>query len=115
MTIHMQRNDAAAPGHVCPGIFIHAIDIVQSPGIGIPPIADIDAHHTIVIAALAAKMSAKTPRNRMLGSSPEGALSCDLPIRISATVGTTLSPARTRRAAATRRPARFVPWVRDRA
>ena len=34
------RNDAAAPGHVCPGIRIHAIDIVQPPGIGISPIAD---------------------------------------------------------------------------
>src|SRR5439155_511699 len=30
----MPRNDAAAPGHVCPGIRIHAIDIVQPPGIG---------------------------------------------------------------------------------
>src|SRR5512145_3287759 len=55
ITIHMPRNDAAAPGHVCPGIRIHAIDIVQPPGIGIPPIADMDAHQTIVIAALAAK------------------------------------------------------------
>jgi len=35
----MPRTDAAAPGHVCPGIRIHAIDIVQPPGIGIPPIA----------------------------------------------------------------------------
>jgi hypothetical protein len=38
----MTRNDAAAPGHVCPGIRIHAIDIVQPPGIGIPPICKID-------------------------------------------------------------------------
>src|SRR5215475_8574830 len=30
---HMPRNDAAASGHVCPGIRIHAIDIVQPPGI----------------------------------------------------------------------------------
>ena len=50
----MPRNDAAAPGHVCPGIRIHAIDIVQPPGIGIPPIADMDAHQTIVTVALAA-------------------------------------------------------------
>ena len=27
----MPRNDAAAPGHVCPGIRIHTIDIVQPP------------------------------------------------------------------------------------
>src|SRR3979409_948972 len=59
----MPRNDAAAPGHVCPGIRIHAIDIVQPPGIGISPIADMDAHHTSVTAALAAKSSAETPTN----------------------------------------------------
>jgi hypothetical protein len=53
---------AAAPGHVCPGIRIHAIDIVQPPGIGIPLIADMDAHQTIVAAALAAKSSAETPK-----------------------------------------------------
>jgi hypothetical protein len=58
----MPRNDAAAPGHVCPGIRIHAIDIVQPPGIGISPIADMDAHQTIVTAALAAKSSAETPK-----------------------------------------------------
>ncbi len=60
---HMPRNDAAAPGHVCPGIRIHAIDIVQPPGIAISPIADMDAHQTIVTAALAAKTSAETPKN----------------------------------------------------
>src|SRR5687768_18518239 len=59
----MPRNDAAAPGHVCPGIRIQAIDIVQPPGIGIPPIADMDAHQTLVTAALAAKSSADTPKN----------------------------------------------------
>src|SRR2546427_6409610 len=63
ITIHMPRNDAAAPGHVCPGIRIHAIDIVQPPGIGISPIADMDAHQTIVTAGLAAKSSAETPKN----------------------------------------------------
>src|SRR2546425_9805353 len=63
ITTHMPRNDAAAPGHACPGIRIHAIDIVQPPGIGISPIADMDAHQTIVTAALAAKISAATPRN----------------------------------------------------
>ena len=61
ITTHMARNDAAARGHVCPGIRIHAIDIVQPPGIGISPIADIDMHQTIVPAALAAKSSAETP------------------------------------------------------
>src|SRR6266487_926548 len=63
ITAHMPRNDAAAPDHVCPGIRIHAIDIVQPPGIGISPIADMDAHQTIVTAALAAKSSAEMPKN----------------------------------------------------
>src|ERR1700731_2738478 len=62
ITTHMPRNDAAAPGHVCPGIRIQAIDIVQPPGIGIPAIADMDAHQTIVTAALAAKSSAEMPK-----------------------------------------------------
>src|SRR6266851_3096806 len=69
ITTHMPRNDAAAPAHVCPGIRIHAIDIVQPPGIGISPIADMDAHQTIVTAALAAKSSAETPMKRLLGGS----------------------------------------------
>src|SRR5260370_29979803 len=63
ITTHMPRNAAAAPGHVCPGIGIHAIDIVQPPGIGIPPIADMDAHQRMVTAVLTAKSSAETPRN----------------------------------------------------
>ena len=33
------------------------------PSIGISPVADMDAHQTIVTAALAAKSSAETPRN----------------------------------------------------
>ena len=40
ITTHMPRNDAAAPDHGCPGIRIHAIDVVQPPGIGRSPIAD---------------------------------------------------------------------------
>src|SRR2546423_10693287 len=62
ITTHMPRNDAAAPRHVCPGIRIHAIDIVQPPGIGIAPVADMDAHQTIVTTALAAQTSAETPK-----------------------------------------------------
>ena len=59
----MPRNEAAAPGQVCPGIRIHAIDIVQPPGIGIPPVACMDVHQTIVTTALAVKTSAETPKN----------------------------------------------------
>src|ERR1041384_4130260 len=40
---------------------IHAIDMVQPPGICIPPIADIELHQATVIAALAPKTSADTP------------------------------------------------------
>ena len=61
ITTHMPRNDVAAPGHVCSGIRIHAIDIVQPPGIGIPPIADMDVDQAIVSVALAAKSNAETP------------------------------------------------------
>jgi hypothetical protein len=49
------RNDAAAPGHVCPGIRIHPIDVVQPPVTGISSSAEVDAHQTIVAAALAAE------------------------------------------------------------
>src|SRR6478735_8528762 len=59
----MPRNDAPAPIHVCPGIRIHAIDIVHPPGIGIPPIEDMDPHQTTVPTALPMKSSAATPRN----------------------------------------------------
>src|SRR5207247_5550596 len=63
ITTHMPRNDAAAPGHVCSGIRSQVIDIVQPPGTGISPVADMDAHQTIVTAALTAKSSAETPKN----------------------------------------------------
>src|SRR4029079_17797290 len=62
ITTHIPRNDAAAPGQVCPGIRIQAIDIVQPPGIDISPIADMDAHQTMVPTALATKTSAAAPR-----------------------------------------------------
>jgi hypothetical protein len=59
ITIHIPRKDAAAPSHVWSGISIQAIDIVQPPGIGISPIADMEPHQTIVTTALAAKSSAE--------------------------------------------------------
>src|SRR5258708_14872573 len=62
ITTHMPRNDAAGSGRVCPGIRIQAIDIAPPPGSGISPIAAMDAHQTIVTAALAAKSSAETPK-----------------------------------------------------
>src|SRR5512135_2175809 len=71
ITDHMPRNDAAAPAHVRPGIRIHAIDIVQPPGMRIPPIADMDPPHTTVTAALATKSSAEAPRKAPSDASPE--------------------------------------------
>jgi hypothetical protein len=79
----MPRNEAAAPDQVCPGIFIQAIDMVQPPGIRIPPIADMDTHHKIVTAALAAKSSAQTPRNapsEAVGREASEFRRCDAPI-----------------------------------
>ena len=55
-------NDAAAPGHVCSGIGIEAIDIVWPAGIGIPPIAAMNLLQMIVAATLDAKSSAETPK-----------------------------------------------------
>src|SRR5512141_1156160 len=66
----MTRKDAAAPAHVRPGIRIHAIDIVQPPGMRIP-IADMDPPHTIVTAALAAKSSAEVARKAPWDASTE--------------------------------------------
>src|SRR5579864_1184449 len=59
----MPTNDVVAPSQVCPAIGIHAIDIVQPPGIGIPPIVDIEPHQTMVSAALVAKSIAEVLKN----------------------------------------------------
>src|SRR4029453_1494961 len=80
---HMARNDIAVNVHVCPGIRIQAIDIVQPPGIGMPPIADMDAPQPTVTATLAANSSEETVRKLT---------TC------------------TRRGAATRHRSRCVPW-----
>jgi hypothetical protein len=63
IAVHIPTKDAAAPSHVCPGILIHAIDIVQPPGMRISPIAVMEAHHATVRAVLAAKSSANTQKN----------------------------------------------------
>src|SRR5260221_3372992 len=59
---HIPRNDAAAPNHVCSGMRIHVIDIVQPPGIGISSI-DMPAHQRLVNTALTMNSSAETPKN----------------------------------------------------
>src|ERR1700681_2010263 len=112
----MARNDAAAPGHVCPGIRIQAIDIVQPPGIGISPIADMEAHQTIVTAALAAKSSAETPKKARWESRSETVLREISRTPVRPMIFTTwLSVCCTRRGGATRRPSRCALWGRDRA
>jgi hypothetical protein len=59
----MPRKETAAPNHVCPGIGIHVIDIVQPPGMDIPPaISAMDEHQRTVPAALMAKSNAETPK-----------------------------------------------------
>src|SRR6185503_14057571 len=55
---HMPINAIAALIQLCPGIRIHAIDMVQPPGIGIALIVDIETQRKIVAAALQKKSSA---------------------------------------------------------
>src|SRR3954462_14863234 len=76
ITTHMPRNEAAAPAHVWPGIRIHAIDIVQPFGIGISPIADMDAHQRVVSITLPAKSSAETPKKACRDTRCEGMDAC---------------------------------------
>ena len=42
ITTHMPMKAVAAPGQDWPGINIHAMDMVQPPGMGMPP--DMDPH-----------------------------------------------------------------------
>src|SRR5471032_3325128 len=60
----MARNDAAAPGQLCPDIRIQTIDIVQLPCIRMPP--DIDPHQKIVRTTLAMTRSAAMAGNTSL-------------------------------------------------
>src|ERR1700761_940450 len=106
--IHMPRKDAESPNHVCPGIRIHAIDIVQPPGIGMPPIADMDAHQATVPAALTANSSVETPRKTRLEIVPAGTEDmgrCSGWMLIRPCV-------HTRRDGATRETAHCAPWAR---
>jgi len=42
MTTHIPMTMAAAISQFCPGILIHAIDMIQPPGMAMPP--DMDLH-----------------------------------------------------------------------
>ncbi|MGB6486194.1 MAG: hypothetical protein WBE91_04865 [Steroidobacteraceae bacterium] len=61
----MPTKDAATPDHDSPGIRIHTMDIDQPPGIGISPIADMDADQTTVTVKLSAKISAEESQNAL--------------------------------------------------
>src|SRR5262249_24336708 len=107
ITTHMPRNDAAAPGQVCPGILIHAYDIVQPPGMGISPIADMDTPQTIVIATLTAKSSAQTQKNAVSEARPEATQREISRPSVALTMPTaSLSACHTRRGGATTHPPR---------
>jgi hypothetical protein len=73
MTTHMARNDAAASIQVCPGIRIHAIDMVKPPGIGIPPMSHVELHQNTVTAVLIMNTSAETPKKACSDTCREGA------------------------------------------
>ncbi|MEO7790886.1 MAG: hypothetical protein ABIX28_15085 [Vicinamibacterales bacterium] len=60
ITVHIPMNETAADIPLCPGIRIHAIDMVQPPGIGMPPPAGIEADQATVSAVLAMNSSAAT-------------------------------------------------------
>ena len=60
ITSHIPMKEAVAPSHVCVGILIHAIDMVQPPGIAMPPA--IEPHHQVVAPALAMNNSALVAR-----------------------------------------------------
>src|SRR5579864_4858690 len=59
ITTHISMNETAALSQVCP-ILIQAIDIVQSPGMTMPP--DMDLQLEIVSAPLAMNKSRLAPR-----------------------------------------------------
>jgi hypothetical protein len=62
ITIHIPMNAAVVSNQVSPVIGIHVRDSVQPPSIGVPSIADIDAHQTVVTAVLTPKTSAEMPK-----------------------------------------------------
>jgi hypothetical protein len=56
----MPTNDAATPGHVCPHMGVHIVDMLQPPGMGISPIADMDAQAAMAAVALTANSNPQT-------------------------------------------------------
>jgi hypothetical protein len=65
------------------------MDIVHPPGIDISPIADIDAHQTIVPAALAARANAETPKKAYWEARSESRRRELSPIPVVSTTGIT--------------------------
>ena len=61
ITVHMPRNTPAAASQLWPGILIHVIDIVQPPGIVMPP--SMDLHITAVAATQARNSAPRLPNS----------------------------------------------------
>jgi len=60
ITTHILTYETAEPSQLWPCILIQAIDMVQPPGMAMPP--DIDWQNSIVVATFAMKKSALVPR-----------------------------------------------------
>ncbi len=72
ITAHMAMNEAVMPAQLWPGIRIHAMDMVQPPGIPMPGMAAMDLYQRIVTAALITKTSAAAAINTRREFCPEG-------------------------------------------
>src|ERR1700681_4514583 len=60
ITNHIPRNEETASNQLCPCILIQVIDMIQPPGMAMPP--DMELHQQIVAAALTTNKSAPIPR-----------------------------------------------------
>ena len=71
ITSHIAMNEAAAMPQLCPGILIHIIDMVQPPGMAIPPdtLMPGDLDRWIVPVALAMNRREQVARNACSRSS----------------------------------------------
>jgi len=78
----MPTNEAVAPARVGPGIRTHPIDIVQPPGIGISPVADMELHQTVVTATQTTNSIAKVPmkvRREACSETERGPVAIEMP------------------------------------
>src|SRR5215510_8185099 len=81
ITSHIPMKEAAAPSHVCRGILIHAIDMVQPPGIAMP--LSIEPVQKIVTPAAAMNSRALVPQKLDSPRAPERGVSSAEAIDVS--------------------------------